>query len=161
MNTRKSLSGLIVLSSIISVQYDTMILVSHHITLYVLKKGVCKMKLFYISLGFITLLLGIIGIILPVLPTTPFLLLTAFFFGKGSVRFEERYRNSKLYQKYLSEFIENRRMTKKRKWTLLIFVDIIIIISIILTDIILLKVFLIFIDIFKHYYFYKFVEVTD
>ena len=39
-------------------------------------------KYLYIALGFIALGLGIIGIILPVLPTTPFLLVTSYCFAK-------------------------------------------------------------------------------
>ena len=41
-------------------------------------------RLFYIALGWSAVALGLVGVILPVLPTTPFLLVAAFAFGKGS-----------------------------------------------------------------------------
>lgn len=45
-------------------------------------------RLVWFSLGSLALLLGVIGIVLPLLPTTPFVILAAFCFGKGSPRVE-------------------------------------------------------------------------
>lgn len=43
-------------------------------------------KPLYMAAGFTALLLGAIGVVLPLLPTTPFVILAAFFFSKGSKR---------------------------------------------------------------------------
>jgi len=51
----------------------------------------------YMLAGHISLLLGIIGIPLPLLPTTPFVLLAAFFYSRGSPRLHSWLINHKLF----------------------------------------------------------------
>ncbi|PJG84753.1 YbaN family protein [Conservatibacter flavescens] len=78
------------------------------------------MKVIYILLGFLCLGLGIIGVFLPILPTTPFLLCTLFFFTKSSPKLHHWFVQSKIYHKYLKTFNEQRALTAKSKAYILI-----------------------------------------
>ena len=71
------------------------------------------MRILFASLGFMSLGLGVIGIIVPILPTTPFLILTGYLFTKSSDRYQDWFKNTKVYKKYLSNFVENKSMTKR------------------------------------------------
>ena len=73
------------------------------------------MKLLLIGLGFISLALGCVGIVLPILPTTPFLLLAAFCFAKSSKRLNDWFKNTKLYHDNLQTFSKGQGMTWKAK----------------------------------------------
>lgn len=55
------------------------------------------MKALWISFGILSLILGFIGVFLPLLPTTPFALLAAFCFSKGSDQLHEWLLDSKLF----------------------------------------------------------------
>lgn len=61
-------------------------------------------KIIFRILGFTSLILGIIGIIVPILPTTPFLLLSSYFFLKSSERLYNWLINNKILGQYIKDF---------------------------------------------------------
>lgn len=73
------------------------------------------MKLFYIILGSLSLALGIIGIFVPLLPTTPFLLLTAALYFRGSPRLYDWLLNQRHLGPYIRNFRENKAIPMKAK----------------------------------------------
>lgn len=78
------------------------------------------MKIVYIVVGCISVALGAIGSFLPILPTTPFLLLAAFCFARGSTRLNNWFVGTKLYQKHLYSFVKRRAMDIKTKLTIIL-----------------------------------------
>ncbi len=71
-------------------------------------------KALLISTGFISLFMGTIGIIIPGLPTTPFLLLSAYLFLKSSDRMYNILLNHKVLGAYIKSFNQNGLNKKKR-----------------------------------------------
>lgn len=70
-------------------------------------------KLFFIFLGSCTFALGTLGIFLPLLPTTGFYLLTAFFWMRSSDKLYNKFLASSYYQKYIQEaFFEKKLLVK-------------------------------------------------
>ena len=65
-------------------------------------------KLILRIVGTISLILGILGIALPVLPTTPFLLLTAYCYLKSAPEWHKRLLESKHLGPYIKNFQENK-----------------------------------------------------
>jgi uncharacterized protein len=72
-------------------------------------------KFIFIVSGITCVILGFIGIFLPVLPTTPFLLLAAFFFARSSDRFLHWLLNNRLFGSYIRNYREGRGMTLRNK----------------------------------------------
>jgi len=69
----------------------------------------------WIIAGSISLALGIIGIFLPLLPTTPFLLLTAACYARGSRRLHNWLLNNKLFGKYIRNYREGKGIPARSK----------------------------------------------
>lgn len=110
-------------------------------------------KYIYITVGLISVVLGATGVILPILPTTPFLLLASYCFAKGSDRFNNWFINTKLYKNHLDSFVKERAMTLKEKICLLAFADFMLAFPLIILDSIFMKCFIVVLILFKLYYF--------
>mgnify|MGYP002706482615 FL=1 len=76
-------------------------------------------KILWIALGFISLALGTVGIVLPILPTVPLYMLTVFCFTKSSKRLHDWFVGTGLYKKYLEGFVLSKSMTLKSKLTVM------------------------------------------
>jgi uncharacterized membrane protein YbaN (DUF454 family) len=110
-------------------------------------------KVLYIFFGFIFLGVGVLGIILPIVPTTPLLLLASVCFVRGSKKFELWFKGTEIYKKYLGEFVKNRAMTVRQKLTILLTADCMIAVPFILSESVIVKIALLFIVGYKYYYF--------
>ena len=71
------------------------------------------------TLGCVSLALGVVGIVLPVLPTVPFFLLTAFCFAKSSQRLHNWCLGTAMYKKYIGSYMKRKGMTLRAKLTLI------------------------------------------
>ncbi len=68
-----------------------------------------------IAAGFLAVGFAALGIFLPVLPTTPFLLLAAFFFARSSPRFYRWLHTNRWFGTYLTDYREGRGMPLREK----------------------------------------------
>lgn len=72
--------------------------------------------------GWLCVVLGAIGVVLPVLPTTPFLLLAAACFDRSSPRFHRWLLSTKLFGPLIENWQQERLIEKRSKWVALIVV---------------------------------------
>lgn len=69
------------------------------------------------AIGVISLVVGVIGIVLPLLPTTPFLLLSATCFAHSSDKFYQWLINHRWFGPYIDNYRSGRGMSLKVKFT--------------------------------------------
>lgn len=98
--------------------------------------------------------IGMVGVVVPVLPTTPFIILASVCFVKGSERFDRWFKGTKIYKDYAEDFIRDRSMTLKRKIKLMIISDLMLAFPLIILDSIYIKLFIVLVIIAKYYYFF-------
>ena len=88
----------------------------------------------FLILGFVSLILGSIGIALPILPTVPFYLLTVFCFANSSQKLHDWFVGTNLYKKHLESYVQRKGMTMKTKLGILIPVTIVMGIGFVMMD---------------------------
>lgn len=77
-------------------------------------------KYLYITIGIISLGLGAIGTVVPMMPAFPFLLISAICFSKSSKRIDTWFKQTKLYKNNLEDYVAGKGMTKKTKVKIMI-----------------------------------------
>jgi len=110
-------------------------------------------KTLLIAAGCLSLALGALGIILPILPTVPFFLLTALCFAKGSERFDTWFKNTSLYHKYLEDYVKRGGMTLKQKFGILLFFTVLIAVPFVLVHNWIMRIGLLILVIIKYSFF--------
>ncbi len=82
-------------------------------------------KVLFVILGCVGLALGAVGVVLPLLPAFPFLLLAAFCFAKSSERLHSWFTGTKLYKNNLESYVKGKGMTWKTKIRVMITVTLV------------------------------------
>ena len=77
-------------------------------------------RIVLIIIGFISLALGIVGIFLPLLPTVPFILLSAACFSRGSVKMHDWLVRMPFAGKVIDDYENGRGVSRKSKATALV-----------------------------------------
>ncbi|HID4864664.1 TPA: YbaN family protein [Staphylococcus aureus] len=116
------------------------------------------MRLILIVIGLIFTALGIAGAVLPLLPTTPFLLVAVFCFARSSGRFYNWLINQKIYKEYVENFYLHRGYTLQQKIKILISLYIVIAFSIYMVDVLAVRVGLIIMVIIQTAVLFTFVK---
>ena len=72
-------------------------------------------RILFFTVGTISLLLGSVGIFIPILPTTPFLLLSAACYLRSSTRMHRWLVSNKVFGEYISNYREGKGLPMKAK----------------------------------------------
>lgn len=79
------------------------------------------MRTLYLAVGFVAVILAVVGIVLPVLPTTPFLLLAAACFARSSKRFHDRLLANRIAGPIIHEWVEHHSIRRQvKRWVYLL-----------------------------------------
>ena len=104
-------------------------------------------KYLYLTAGFLTLGTGVVGIFIPVLPTTPFLLLAAACFLKSSKKLYTWLTAHKVFGKYIENYIKYKAVSRNSKIVSIAMLWAVLSISLFVSNSLHIKLFLLIVGI--------------
>lgn len=90
------------------------------------------MRIFYLVTGLLSLMLGFIGALIPLLPSFPFLLLSAYCFGRSSQKLHTWFMSTKLYKNNLESYVKGEGLKFDVKVRLVIMISLALFIGVML-----------------------------
>lgn len=86
-------------------------------------------KITYLVLGTLSLVIGIIAFVMPLLPSFPFLLITFILYSKSSDRVYQWFIGTQLYKQNLQSYLNGQGLTKGSKIRIMITITIFMLIG--------------------------------
>jgi uncharacterized membrane protein YbaN (DUF454 family) len=118
-------------------------------------------KALFLVAGLLALGLGVVGAVLPILPSTPFLIVALFCFARSSERLHKWLLSTSLYKKHLHSFVAGKPMLLKSKLTIIASVTVVMAIAFFLmSGVVLGRIVLVAVWLAHIVYFFAFVK-TD
>lgn len=111
-------------------------------------------RILWMILAFLCLGIGAVGVVLPLLPTTPFLLLASFSFARGSERFHIWFTKTKIYRNHLESFVKHREMTIKTKLCILLPASVMLLAAMMIMQNLPGRMFIVCLILIKYIYFF-------
>ena len=91
-------------------------------------------KILFVVVGCMSVALGALGAVLPLLPSVPFLLLAAFCFARSSERLHNWFTGTKLYKNNLESYVKGEGMTRRTKIKIMVTVTVLMSVGFIMMD---------------------------
>lgn len=117
-------------------------------------------KWMHIFLALVFLFLAFVGVVIPLLPSTPFLLLASYFAVRGSTKLNTYIKNTKMYNEQVVLFVEERKMLLKTKLMILISATLMLSFPFYFVKNMFFRVFIIILIVVKYIYFFKVIETA-
>ena len=126
-----------------------------------MRQEVIDLKRYLFITGSLILLgIGLLGIVVPILPTTPFLLGASYLGVRGSSKFDHWLKQSEVYNKYVVSYEKQGGLSLQRKIKITVFSSTMLISGMLITQVIFVKILLLCVLIIKLFVFYRLIPTV-